>query len=44
MTHFFETYKIIVGKEAKINKIEDVEAAKEAFTKSLETYKQKFNK
>jgi len=42
--HFFETYKIIVNKEVKINKVEDVAEAKTAFAKSLEMYKQKFNK
>ncbi len=42
--HFFETYKIIVNKEVKINKTEDVAEAKTAFAKSIEMYKQKYSK
>lgn len=42
--HFFETYKQIQNKEVKVEKVEGADKAKEAFAKSLEIYKAKFNK
>ena len=42
--HFFETYKQIQNKEVKIDSTEGADKAKEAFAKSLEIYKAKFNK
>lgn len=37
--HFFETYKQIQNKEVKIEGVEDVDKAKEAFQKGIEMYK-----
>lgn len=37
--HFFETYKQIQNKEVKIEGIEDVDKAKEAFERGIEMYK-----
>lgn len=42
--HFFETYKQIQNKEVKIEGVDDADKAKEAFAKSLQIYKDKFNK
>lgn len=42
--HFFETYKQIQNKEVKVEGVEDVEKAKEAFERSIELYKEKNNK
>ncbi len=39
MTHFFETYKKIQNKEVGIGAWHGKDAAREAFTKSVETYK-----
>lgn len=39
--HFFETYKQIQNKEVKIEGVEDIEKAKEAFEKGREMYKSK---
>jgi len=42
--HFFTTYKQIQKKKVTIEGIEGVKAAKEAFDRSREMYKEKFNK
>jgi len=39
MTHFFETYKKVQSKEVSIGKWKGKDAAKEAFEKSIEMYK-----
>jgi len=42
--HFFETYKLIQKKSVIINKTEGAAEARQAFEKSLQIYKDKFNK
>lgn len=42
--HFFETYKQIQNKVVTIDKTEGADKAKEAFERSLQIYKDKFNK
>lgn len=42
--HFFETYKSIENKEVKITGVEGKEAAMEAVKKSVDLYKEKFDK
>ncbi|MDB5204294.1 MAG: ppa [Candidatus Taylorbacteria bacterium] len=39
--HFFETYKQIQNKEVKIEGVDDIDKAKEAFLKGIEMYKAK---
>ena len=42
--HFFETYKQIQGKVVTIKGVDSAKEAKEAFERSRELYKKKFNK
>ena len=42
--HFFETYKGLQNKVVTIDTIDGADKAREAFTKSIELYKAKFNK
>lgn len=42
MQHFFETYKLLQKKEVKITGIDGAEQAKEAVTKSVKMYQEKF--
>ena len=44
MQHFFRVYKQLEGKKTYIEKVENVDSAKQIISNSIEGYKQKFNK